>query len=463
MPSERTPERAAARARVRAFLADAGIPAQEIDRAERDDVLDLLVADRLLVPAERRYTEDDVAARTGMPVELARKFWRALGFPTPGPDERVFTDLDVQAIVTINAILSVGASRVDSAVQLARVIGSSMARIAEAQVSPTVMGGPLAVLLGVEDSIEAADLFTRLADEVLPAMGGLLEFAWRRHVQAATRRAMMLRRRGAGALPSLCVGFADMVGFTLLSQRLSEDELAAVVSRFEEVAHYTVTGAGGRLVKMIGDEAMFVTESPVAAARIALGLAEAYADDELLSDVRVGLAEGPVLVQDGDYYGPVVNLAHAVVGLADPGTVLLSDDFHAALLRELHPAGREADASDVDGEFAFRAVRPRVLRDLGRVQLWVLHRPGKRATFGGQRIGRGWERLAEVLHDIEELRDRGERLLTEGLRSAASSASPHPGAGSGAGEADGGDAEGPQLEGAVHQGEGPSAEVDEPA
>ena len=113
-------------------------------------------------------------------------------------------------------------------------------------------------------------------------MARLLEFVWRRHVQAAVRRAMLLRTRtDRGALPVLAVGFADMVGFTTLSQQLTEEELAAVVARFEEVAHDTVTGGGGRVVKMIGDEAMFVTESALAAARIGLALAEAYAGDEL--------------------------------------------------------------------------------------------------------------------------------------------------------------------------------------
>lgn len=453
MPADSTRGREEALERVRAFLRGAGVPEEEADRAERDDVLDLLVADRVLLPAERRYTESEVAARTGMPVELARKFWRALGFPEPGPDDRVFTDLDVEAIVLINGVLALGAGPVDNALQLARVIGSSMARIAEAEVSPGGLTIPLPVAATTGDSVEAADLIARLGDKFLPAMARLLEFSWRRHVQAAIRRAMLLRSRGAGTLPSLCVGFADMVGFTVLSQQLSEEELATVVSRFEEVAHYTVTGAGGRLVKMIGDEAMFVAQSPLSAARIALGLAEAYAGDELLSDVRVGLAEGPVLVQDGDYYGPVVNLAHAIVGLADPGTVLLSDDFHAALLHELHPAGGRSPDADAQGEFAFRAVRPRLIRDLGRVQLWVLHRPGSRPTHVGQRIGRGWERLAEVLHDIEELRSRGERLLTEGLRAATSDA----------GDADGGDAEGPELEGSVEGPERRSSQVDEPS
>jgi adenylate cyclase len=430
------PERAEALARVRTFLVEAGVPDEEIDRAEHDDLLDLLVADRVLVPAERRYTEEEIARSTGMPVELARKFWRALGFPDVGPEDRVFTDLDVEAIVVINGLYALGVVEVDSGLQLARVIGSSMARIAEAEVSPALAGERFTGSVAPADSVTSADLFVRLADQTLPAMAKLLEFAWRRHVQAATRRAMLLRSRGSGAQPTLCVGFADMVGFTTLSQQLSEDELAVVVSRFDEVAHDTVTAGGGRLVKMIGDEAMFVSESSLAALRIALELAEAYADDELLSDVRVGLAVGPVLVQDGDYYGPVVNLAHAVVALADPGSVLLSDDTYDAVRREMHPAGGppEAPAGPGSGpELIFRSVRPRQIRDVGRVQLWDLERPGEARPSRDRRVRRRWERLSEVLGEIEELRERGERLLAAGRASRA-------------GEPDGGDAEGSQLE-----------------
>src|SRR5579884_4038291 len=148
--------------RVRAFPLEAGVPEEEVDGARRDDVLDLLVADRVLVPSQRRYTESEVAARTGMPVELARKFWCALGFPEPGPDGRVFTDLDVEAIVLINGVLALGAGPVESALQLARVIGSSMARIAEAEISPGGLGTPLPLAAGTRDSLEAADLVARL-------------------------------------------------------------------------------------------------------------------------------------------------------------------------------------------------------------------------------------------------------------------------------------------------------------
>ncbi len=447
-------------ARVRRFLEEHGASAQDIDRAQAEGTLDLLVADCLLVPAGPRYTEAQVAQRTGIPVEVSRRFWRALGFPDPGPGDALFTDLDIEALDTIKTYMAMGMLQADTAVQLARVIGSSMARIADAEVSPALLGAPLPLMSNLEDSVEAADLFARLADQMIPAMSRLLEFAWRRHVQAATRRAMLLRTRNTGALPSLCVGFADMVGFTVLSQQLSEEELAVVVSRFEEVAHDTITAFGGRLVKMIGDEAMFVAESPLAAIRIGLGLAEAYAQDELLSDVRVGLAEGPVLAQDGDYYGPVVNLAHAVVGLADPGTVLVSDDFHAALLRQLHPsAGGDGDTT-ASSEFTFRSVRPRFIKDLGRVQLWAVQLPGARSSAYEHRVARRWDRLAEVLDDLDDLRQRGERLITSGLRAAVGDSGAE---GSGAWEADSGDGEGPQLETPVEGSEGPAPEVDEPA
>jgi class 3 adenylate cyclase len=214
-----------------------------------------------------------------------------------------------------------------------------------------------------------------------------------------------------------------MVGFTLLSQHLSDEELAAVVRRFEEISHDIVTSAGGRVVKMIGDEVMFVVDSVAAAARIGLSLADAYADDDLLSDVRVGLACGPVLLRDGDYFGPTVNLAHRIVNIGNPGTVLMSDEFHTAL---------EQEAPD---QFTAQALRPRLLKDLGRVQLWWCGTVGHEADGTGAAADRRrnvrWERLSEVLRDLEELRGVGERLL-----------SANRGPGSGAAEPGGGDAEG---------------------
>jgi adenylate cyclase len=472
----------AALAWVRAFLRQHGVADEAIDQAEADDSLDLLVADCVLVPTGNRYTRAELSERTGLSVELAERFWRALGFADVDPDEPEFTDLDVEAILIFQAMVRMGVAEEDSAVQFARVIGSSMARIADAEVSPVVSPG-FGVIGGRAapgGSVFEAERFARMADTTLPAMARVLEFAWRRHVQAATRRAMLLRTRGEpSALPHLAVGFADMVGFTVLSQQLAQEELAAVVSRFEEVAHDTVTAGGGRIVKMIGDEAMFVAESVVDAARIGMSLAEAYADDELLSDVRVGLSIGPVLIQDGDYFGPVVNLASRMVNIADPGAVLVSEEFHDALQRAVQPAGTNGDGEgdgdgDGDGataphdgehwhvgdeEFVLAALRPRVLKDFGRVQLWSLHRPGDEQGAMDRRMGRRWERLTEVMRDLDDLRQRGERLLGVARRAGEEAA----GDGTGSDEVDGGDAEGAQPQAALDALDGAAPQVDEPA
>jgi adenylate cyclase len=395
-------------AHVRELLLMNGATDEEIDQAVADDVLDLFVVDRMLVPSRRRYTRGEVAELTGVDLNTLERFWRALGFPNVSDDDRSFTDLDLEAVRLFQGMQALGAARTDTALQLARVIGSSMARIAEAELVPGDMAATEV------DSVLAADAFASVADVTIPAMARLLEFVWRRQVAAGIQRSMMLRSHGVapGESPVLAVGFADMVGFTLLSQHLSDQELAAVVRRFEELSHDIVTGLGGRVVKMIGDEVMFVVSSVADAARIGLNLADAYADDELLSDVRVGLAFGPVLLRDGDYFGSTVNLAHRIVNIGNPGTVLMSDEFHTALMEE---------APD---EFTAEALRPRLLKDLGRVQLWWAGRAGHEAAGTGvaadRRRNTRWERLSEVLRDLEELREVGERLLTSNRSPGAS-------------------------------------------
>ena len=439
-------ERQAALVRVRALLEDLGCSAAEIDRAVADDALDLLTVDRMVLPAERRMTQAQVAETTDIPIETARRFWRALGFLDVGDDDPVFTEMDIEAVRLFQSMVAIGLVDTDSAVQMARVIGSSMARIAEAEAGP----GATPMLVSSGDSIIDADRFAREAGTSLPAMARLLEYVWRRHLQAATRRAMLhrVRRAEEGISPVMAVGFADMVGFTMLSQHLRDEDLAAVVARFEALAHDTVVALGGRVVKMIGDEVMFVVPTASSAASIGLSLAEAYADDELLSDVRVALAIGPVLVQDGDFYGPVVNLASRLVGVANPGTVLLSDEFRTALADE--PEGLD--------RFELRALRPRTLKDIGRIQVWKLSRAGT-APGADRRRNMRWERLEGVLRELDELRDRGERAISRESTSGdsdagAASVPPAPAVGSVAVEPDRGDAVGPELEASLERSDG---------
>jgi adenylate cyclase len=393
-------ERTDALARVRDALRAAGASDETIDEAASRHVLDLLAVDLLTVPSGKRFTPAEVCDETGLPLPLLKRMWRALGFLEPPDDEPVLTDLDVRAARDLRRLLDLGVTDLDTALQLARVIGSSMARVAEA----SLLRGADA-LGAADDDVAAADAFAAVAEQTLPAMARLLEFVWRRHMQAVARRVVLMRagERDSGTGPVLAVGFADMVGFTLLSQHLRDDELAAVVLRFEEISYDIVAAHGGRVVKTIGDEVMFVVGDPVEAARVGLELAEAYADDELLSDVRVGLAAGPVLVRDGDYFGPTVNLAARIVQIAEPGTVLVSDDLHAVL---------EARAPD---ELAGRPLRPRYLKDVGKVQLWSCsRRTGDEADHSARSDVRRArrERLGRLLRDLDELRAVGQRVVS---------------------------------------------------
>jgi hypothetical protein len=102
------------------------------------------------------------------------------------------------------------------------------------------------------------------------------------------------------------------------------------------------------------------------------------------------------------------------------------------------------------GEFAFKALRPRLVKDLGRVQLWALYRPGSEPLTLDRRASRRWERLSDVLHELDDLRERGERLLSGGGRSGV--AGP-----------DGRHLEGAQRERPVEGGDGPAPEIDQPA
>src|SRR5205807_3591605 len=109
---------------------------------------------------------------------------------------------------------------------------------------------------------------------------------------------------------------------TALAQRLSARELGTVLTQFEHVAADTVTLAGGRVVKLIGDEVLYTTGDEASACTIALSLAATFAEHAVVPPVRAGLASGDVLLRDRDVFGPVVNLAARVVKIAAAGAVV---------------------------------------------------------------------------------------------------------------------------------------------
>ncbi len=350
------------------LLVDVGVPEPDVHAAADGGTLHLLALERLVNLESATYSLDEVAAMAAMPADRVRNYWRALGFPEPRPHEKIFSDTDVEMLGAILPFVSVGDLEADVALQMARVIGSSLARIANAQIEVIEREVSRHVAADMDDggdggtgvaAEDAANMVTAAeqAAELLPMMPRLMEFVWRRHLGAAARR-RIVRAAGEEEFAGVCVGFADMVGFTAQTQQLRDEELADVVSRFETTAYDVVSRHGGRVVKMIGDEVMFTIDGAAAGAELALHLADAFREDDALSDVRVGLAAGSVLEREGDVYGPVVNLASRIVSIAYPASVVVDQSIVDAL----------ADDATID----VRSIRSHYLKDIGRVALFTL-------------------------------------------------------------------------------------------
>lgn len=298
------------------------------------------------------YTRLEVSELTGVPSESARRLWRALGFPDAGDDERIFTEADADMLRMATALMQEGTVAPDVAVQVTRVLGQSLARVADAEAS------------SLEQAVSAEPtLLTDAVEDLHPTLEAFLTYVWRRHLAAALHRRVTATDDERG-VEVTCVGFADLVGFTAASQELSYGQLATMVERFEAMAYDVIATHGGHVIKMIGDEVMFSIPHPPSAADAALRIAEACESDELIPYARVGVARGDILRHEADLFGPTVNLASRLVNIANPGTVLVSDEL--------------ATAVEDEPDIVLRRLRPRRLRGMGEVGVHVLRRSGER-------------------------------------------------------------------------------------
>jgi len=338
--------------RIYRFLRRRGATPAEIADAEKGGYLALLVLDRSVLPGARRLTRRDVAQAAGVDVDFARQVWRALGFPDVDDDVQTFTDSDVRALrAFVERVRKPALRRSHDArsIQEARALSGALARIAE------VEGDDLReeLLLAREQGLTDEEIAERLLDFDFETVARLVDHAHRLQL-----RAVLWRKLGGGppdAHQELAIGFVDLTGYTALTASLDDVQLAELLERFAALTHDLVVGHGGRIVKNIGDEVMYVADDVPSAAEIALNLVDATEADDTLPEVHVGLAFGPVLARDGDYFGPVVNFASRLTDVARPGTILVSAPF--------------ADALGGDPRFATQSMRARRLRDVGRVEL----------------------------------------------------------------------------------------------
>ena len=362
-----------------------------------------------LLGQRRSMRSREVSAKAKVSILSARKFWHALGFPNVADDDTVFTEADLLALQSMAALVRDGVFDEPTALGMTRAFARTTDRLAAWQVQ--LMAEAIGELThevgttgnpedggdagrdptrGMPDPVTARAAAAKLAD-IADDLEPLLIYAWRRHLSAAISR-MITDAEPIVDQPGVVrsVGFADLVSFTRLVRRLSERELARVVQRFEALASDVVTAHGGRVIKTVGDEVLFVAIGAASAAAIAIDLVEAMAGDDVLPDVRVGMASGPVISRLGDVFGTTVNRASRLTAVARPRTVLVDDAIAASLA--------------TTSGFEMSALRRRTLRGIGPVTPWVL----RRAERSGRRGMMGSD---EVVHDAgaaEDVSDHGD-------------------------------------------------------
>ena len=299
--------------------------------------------DELLLGGPRTLSARDLARRTGVDLETVQVFWRTLGLPSHGDDEVMFTERDARALAMAQALVVEHGLALSTVVTVIRALGHTSDRLALWQVEALVED--MATRYGLDDTTARLLVLDRLRD-LAPLLEQQLLHSYRRQLAAVADRyaAEFGQLRDVAVDGSLlplarAVGFADMVSFTRRTAGLGSTDLSSFVQRFETAARDVVVGAGGRVVKTIGDAVLFIADTPGAGAAVALGLADAFGtslDVEAargagglaegargVTPVRVGMVWGRVLSRFGDVFGPTVNLAARLTDVADPSTVLV--------------------------------------------------------------------------------------------------------------------------------------------
>ena len=308
-----------------------------------------------LLGGERRYTRVQVSEAAGVDRDRAHQLWMAMGFAEVGDDEAVFTDGDIEALRTWDALVASGTIAREDEVAHARVMGQTLSRLAEWQAREAVARAD--TLTRDTDAAGRAAGAADMAITLLPVIEHLQSYVWRRHLAAAADR-ILLAPPGELSAATMTVGFADIVGYTRVARHSDTEDLAALLEAFEEDTSEAVVSNHGRVVKIVGDEVLFVTDRPADAAAIALRLTSPDRDSKGLPALRVGMATGRVLTRFGDVYGPVVNLAARLTSLARPGTALVDAELAAALR--------------ADRRYRLQHRRPAAVRGYHHLRSWAL-------------------------------------------------------------------------------------------
>ncbi len=304
-----------------------GVELEELRHAVEDARLAFVPAERALV-GEPKFTSEEVAERAGIKIEELERQWRSIGIAIPDRDAVALSKEDLDAAHRQRALFDSGLDG-DAIAELGRTIAVSMSQFAAAsrQALATAFFEP------ADTEAEVSDRIGRQTQELMPLVGPTLEYVYRLHLREQLRHAVFQgdgdNDGGAAGSEVATIAFADLVGYTELGEETPPEELGRVTGRLDEVARDVANGPV-RLVKLIGDAAMFSCPDTPTLLAATLDLVDEMATEDDYPLVRAGIARGPVVSRAGDYYGAPVNLASRITDVARPGTVLTSTEVREA-------------------------------------------------------------------------------------------------------------------------------------
>jgi adenylate cyclase len=321
------------RARWVQSLERAGVPLDGMAAAVRDGALsfsflDASAFDRVAGLSDTTFHQ--LSERTGIPLDLLKVVREAVGFAEPRPGDHVRED-ELSVVPAIELMLSKG-FRPAVIERWLRVCGDGLRRIAETETvwwhseveMPLLESG-----MTEGEMLEAqADLGSHVAplieQAVLAIYRGQQEHAWSKNSVENVEGAL----EGAGLYsrlhrpPAIC--FLDITGYTRLTEERGDEAAADLAARLATLVRRSSQDRGGP-VKWLGDGVMFYFRDPGPGVVAALDMVEGVAT-HALPPAHVGIHAGPVVFQEGDYFGRTVNIAARIAEYARPGEVLVSQE-----------------------------------------------------------------------------------------------------------------------------------------
>lgn len=313
---------AIAHARVVARLRERGHTLGEIRAAAARGGLAYGYLEQLFPGAAGPHTLADVAERTGLEPALIGRMWSALGFPAAA--RHGFADEDVELLEYAAEVLRSGFPLV-AFLQLIRVYGQALAQMADAEVKLFHLYVHEPLMRDGVPGLEMAEEMRTLAAELLPLAAPMMDGVHRRLLRHFLEQDVVGHMEAEAEFDlgrlRVAIAFADLAGYTRLTEEAGEEQAVDVVERFIEGVEATLPEEA-RVIKTIGDAAMIVGPDVGALLDWAVGYQRLAANAR--PRPRIGLHAGAALYREGDYYGRAVNLAARVAARAGGGEVLVT-------------------------------------------------------------------------------------------------------------------------------------------